>query len=168
MAITELIEFIDAFGMDDELYWQLSSEPQGQTLECHWVRKDRSKPWRLRSLGSNNWHHFTTREVAIALTAEGIQLKEAQSQFGNTILSQAIFADHLLKSACQVLGAPEVEQAIRETQAFLAKLKKTVHDAPLGSEAMGMKSESLTVQKLRLLHERSDEDTDDEIIEDTP
>lgn len=166
MLMAELIEFIDAFSLESELFWQFDCKEEGQRLECRWARHERPKSWKLRPFGSNNWHHYTTSEVIAALKAEDLDSHKAETQLESSAMTLIIYADHLLKSAKKVLGQQKVERTLSETQAFLASFKQNVHGSSNAADITSNSEEKTALQELQKVLQKTDQEDDDGPLED--
>ncbi len=159
MATQDILEFIESFCFDEQLYWRLPDVYERNQFELHWRRADRSKPWRLRALGSNNWHYMDRTQLLDTLAAEHVDMAALEKSLASAVLTQAVYANFVIEGAHKIFGESRVQKAIQETQTFLANLKETVH--AFAQKRPSPEGPGADVPGLRLVAGQSDLAADD-------
>lgn len=124
--------------LEAKVYWQLSTLYDEKEFEIEWHR-DRRKKWHIREKKEDaKWSVFTMNELLPYLNENKIDLNAFERKVSTTFLQQVVFAKMLYDEAVEFFGEDTVDNAVKETEDFLSKLKSVVteildKDAPTSS-----------------------------------
>lgn len=122
----KLIKFFESKCLESKIYWRVPTLYQETEFEIEWHR-DRRKKWHIReNKEDQQWQVCSTDELLELLNKEKIDIHAFEKKLTVSFLQQIVFAKMLYDEALEFFGEKTVDQAVKETEEFLEKLKSMV------------------------------------------
>lgn len=130
----QLIEFIEQYAFDEQLYLVVRSrDDENTSFELWWDKSHGKQPWWWRpvslvegSLVERDrrppWNHSSALDIPILLAQAGISVEHLKELLNHHAIQQVVFADTVRERGERLFGKHVVREARRQHQAFLARL----------------------------------------------
>ena len=122
----ELLQFVDDFTFETQLYFRVGSLYEGPTFELQWQSSEQ-KPWRMKEVGAPEWRSFKTNEFLQALNQDKVNLMDFEIKLRSNLLQQVAYAESYIRRAEKLFGRETIQEAIITNKEFLRELEKAVH-----------------------------------------
>lgn len=121
-----LIDFIDRYAIDPQIYIIAPHRQSAQRFELYWEREKAPMRWRVRLIGDATWTRTTSPMLLPVLEQRGADIQRVEAQLRSIALTQVVFAETLTKEARRLFGPHCVEQAVEDHHAFLDEIQAVV------------------------------------------
>jgi hypothetical protein len=135
-----LIEEFEQLCLDERAFFTLTNA-SALEVSIMYVRNEGTKPWTIWFNLSEDASKQRISQLFLEKTlgAFEIDTRELSSQLADRLLTQAAYADELVRKVGKLFGDEALREAIRSTQAFMESLQAMVSniigDAPNSTKA---------------------------------
>lgn len=124
----EMLDFIENLSLDEQLYWDIPSCSSELRIEVVWKKSHKERPWRVRPKGTVVWTELNREDLVEKLESWGGDTRQFERSVGASIMTQAVFADHVIEGAAKLFGREAVDSNLEEARSFLSKIADTIKE----------------------------------------